>query len=137
MTYIKSIFDWIAAVAWPAAILTIALLYRKPIHSMLNHMGGIVGRAATQSVTLSVGSFKVDFESAVAAKKPQNVDEVIAAAADVAKSFIPQAAPVSNMPGWVISPYAPSAGYIDVRGFPAGTEVRDPYTNNIFRVPPQ
>jgi hypothetical protein len=42
---------------------------------------------------------------------------------------------VTGKPGYVISPFAPNSGYIDVRGFPRGTEVRDPYTGGIFLVP--
>src|SRR6267143_6758261 len=36
--------------------------------------------------------------------------------------------PVPNKPGFVISPYSPNAGYVDIRGFSAGAEVKDPYT---------
>ena len=42
---------------------------------------------------------------------------------------------VPGKPGFVSSPYAPSAGYVDVRGFPKDTEVKDPYSGKIFLVP--
>ncbi|MFM8885184.1 MAG: hypothetical protein ACKOKC_02035 [Chthoniobacterales bacterium] len=43
--------------------------------------------------------------------------------------------PVPGKPGFVTSPHAPNAGFVDVRGFSAGEEVNDPYTGRIFLVP--
>jgi hypothetical protein len=51
------------------------------------------------------------------------------------KRDIPYGIPVPNKPGFVTSPFAPKAGYVDVRGFPSGTEVMDPYSGKIFLTP--
>ena len=58
-----------------------------------------------------------------------------ASAPNVVKKDYPYAQPVPNKPGFVTSPYAPYSGYVDVRGFPPGTEVKDPYTQKVFLVP--
>lgn len=48
-------------------------------------------------------------------------------APDPAPSAIPWGIPVEGKPGFIRSPYSPGAGQIDVRGFPPGTEIKDPY----------
>lgn len=48
---------------------------------------------------------------------------------------LPYGTPVAGKPGFVTSPHAPYAGYVDVRGFPPNQEVKDPYSGKIFLVP--
>ena len=38
-------------------------------------------------------------------------------------------------PDLVISPFAPESGYVDITGFPPGSEVEDPYTGKVFLTP--
>lgn len=59
----------------------------------------------------------------------------LAAPTKSTKRDIPYAIPVPNKPGFVTSPYAPKHGLVDVRGFPTGTEVIDPYTGKVFLTP--
>lgn len=48
---------------------------------------------------------------------------------------LPYGIPVPGKQGLVTSPFSPDSGYIDVRGFPPGTEVKDPYTGKSFLTP--
>ncbi len=51
------------------------------------------------------------------------------------RSDIPYGVPVPDKPGFVMSPYAPKGGYVDVRNLPSGIQVKDPYTGKVFLTP--
>jgi hypothetical protein len=50
-------------------------------------------------------------------------------------SDFPYGTPVPGKKGFVTSPFAPDSGYVDVRDFPPGTQVKDPYSGKIFLTP--
>jgi hypothetical protein len=70
---------------------------------------------------------------------PPNPNNVRVAKATAAKKNrngdVPYGIPVPGKQGFVTSPFSPDSGYIDVRSFPPGTEVRDPYTGKTFLTP--
>ena len=51
------------------------------------------------------------------------------------KTELPYGTAVAGKPGLVTSPFAPDGGYVDVTGFPRGSEIEDPYTGKIFLTP--
>jgi hypothetical protein len=67
-------------------------------------------------------------------EQPATTPPPTAAPTKVAKGDYPYGVPVPGKPHLVESPYSPGK-YIDVEGFPPGTEVKDPYTDKIFLVP--
>jgi len=67
-------------------------------------------------------------------EQPATTPPPMAAPTKVAKGDYPYGVPVPGKPHLVESPYSPGK-YIDVEGFPPGTEVKDPYTDKIFLVP--
>ena len=73
------------------------------------------------------------------APAPPNPNNVRVAKATAAKKNrngdVPYGIPVPGKQGLVTSPFSPDSGYIDVRSFPPGTEVRDPYTGKTFLTP--
>ena len=51
------------------------------------------------------------------------------------KGDLPYGIPVPGKQGLVTSPFSPDSGYIDVRSFQPGTEVKGPYTGKSFLTP--
>src|SRR5436190_2074208 len=72
-----------------------------------------------------------------ATETPEPVTTRIASSvpAQRTRTDLPYGVPVPTNPGFVISPYSPNAGYVDIRGFPTGAEVKDPYTGKVFITP--
>lgn len=50
-------------------------------------------------------------------------------------SQYPYAKPVPEKAGYVFSPFTENTVHVDVKGFPRGTQVKDPFTGKIFLVP--
>jgi len=73
-------------------------------------------------------------ETTAASPPPPAAPPTKVAPTKVAKGDYPYGIPVPGKPHLVESPYSPGK-YIDVEGFPPGTEVKDPYTDKIFLVP--
>jgi hypothetical protein len=59
----------------------------------------------------------------------------IAEQPSVDPSQMPVASPVPGKPGFVVSPFSPQSGYVDVSGLAPGSMAHDPYTGQTFRVP--
>jgi hypothetical protein len=65
---------------------------------------------------------------------PREITQMPSAAGAAPRDF-PVGTPVAGKPGFVTSPYKPYAGYVDVRGFTPGEQVKCPYSGKIFLVP--
>jgi len=87
----------------------------------------------------SVASNSQPSPSPTPAPAPPNRNNVRVAMATAVrkngKSDLPYGIPVPGKQGLVTSPFSPDSGYVDVRTFPPGTEVKDPYTGKSFLTP--
>lgn len=95
-------------------------------------------RSATHKDAIKPDASAATSPSPSATPTPTEPSVRAATAAPAAKGGrrdAPYGIPVPNKPGFVTSPFAPNVGYVDVRGFASGTEVKDPYTDKIFLTP--
>ena len=70
----------------------------------------------------------------VATVQDQSWPQVPQPVSQPAPASLPYGTPVAGKTGLVSSPYS-EKGYVDIRGFPPGSEVKDPYTGKVFLVP--
>lgn len=92
--------------------------------------------AATNATTLPDGSLSdTNTPAANSVANPSNPFATPTPVPAAAPRDLPYGTPVPGKPGFVTSPHSASAGYVDVRGFPPGSEVKDPYSGKIFLVP--
>jgi hypothetical protein len=90
------------------------------------------------SATVKRNDFRPpELTETAAAESPTPVSAQMASGAPEQRprADLPYGVPVPTQPGFVISPYSPNAGYVDIRGFSSGTEVKDPYTGKVFITP--
>lgn len=91
----------------------------------------------TRSLYLFVTARLVDYSkpTSVPAQKPQAAPQTTPVPVPAVEPSVAIAIPVAGKPGFVLSPHAPEAGYVDVRGFPSGKQVKCPYSGKFFAVP--
>jgi hypothetical protein len=101
---------------------------KPPLHSAARKNGvkQSTSRDASTAASPSVSATPAQLSVRAAMAAPEAKDR---------KRDVPYGIPVPGKQGMVTSPFAPNGGYVDVRGFPSGTEVKDPYTGKVFLTP--
>ena len=87
-----------------------------------------------EAVEKALGTFGAGIFAEAANEVSTEEKNTHAGPTKVAKGDYPYGNPVPGKPHLVESPFS-SGKYVDVEGFPPGTEVKDPYTDKIFLVP--
>jgi hypothetical protein len=113
----------------------------EPVEDFFRRLGNAIAHPQRHSRprkrTTSNNASPAPSASATPTGGPPNQENVRSASAvsKGTKRDAPYGIPVPGRKGFVTSPFAPEAGYVDVRSFPPGTEVKDPYSGKVFRTP--
>ena len=78
MEILKIIFDWTAAIAWPVAVLAIAIMFKIPLLALLERIGNIADRASREPFDIQLGEkLKISFKDAIEKANPKTVEEAL------------------------------------------------------------
>jgi len=103
---------------------------------------GLAYRDESNTIPIPSGSVNVAFrrqqqiQALSQPSLPMEVsDPALLPVAERFRTRSPVATGVPGRPGYVISPFSPGSGYVDVSGLPPGSQARDPFTGRVFTVP--
>jgi hypothetical protein len=91
-------------------------------------------RPTTTEVAMPTPKPEVETTTTVHENTPPRIEPAVTPMPTPVVQDYPTASSVEGKPGFVKSPFGGS-GIVDVRGYPPGTEVKDPYTGKVFLVP--
>lgn len=78
MEVLKLLFDWTAAIAWPAVVFVIIVLFRVPLLALIERIGAIADRAGKEAFDLQLGEkLKISFKEAIKQANPKTVEEAV------------------------------------------------------------
>ena len=108
--------------------------HHQPVASHRRKRAGKAASAAGRE-TASVRSDTTQQNSAEPQRAATSGTTAFSQATNETNRRLPAGISVPHKPGFVRSPYTQNQALIDVRGFPSGTRVKDPYTGKTFVTP--
>ncbi len=99
MELTKIILEFLSSLAWPLVILFIAVMFKKPIFSLLGRIDAIADRASKDSFDLQLGEkIKLSFKDAINKANPKTVEEAVNVAEKEVDKVISAYDILSNIP---------------------------------------
>jgi len=109
-------------------------LFSKPKHKMSTHRRA--HKTSHESASREISNNEISDQATHTPPSEVNIQTATQASRTKgSKGDLRYGIPVPGKKGLVTSPFAPDSGYIDVRNFPPGTPVKDPYTGKTFLTP--